>query len=223
VLVTSLVLLDHDYVQQMKAIVASGELGRIVNLRILAGHGLTLLNMMPEGFFTRSEAVGGVLMDICHPLYITTYLLGEPETVYARFAHVTNRELEDSASVLMDFADGAHVSVDVSFVMKGAPSMQIEVIGTEGSVFYRGGAEPASKGPSTGTVFEKRMDYPNRITNLVLGECPGPTVGAWAEHVATGTRADSNIGYSLGLSLITEAAYQSAATGLPVSVSTLRD
>lgn len=218
VLFTGMGMFAHDYITQIKHIIDSGVLGKIVSIRMMSGHGRALLDDLPPGFYRRAEAVGGVLMDICHPIYLTPFLLGMPKTVYARFAHVTRRELEDNAAVLMDFEDGAHVSVHVTFVNRAIPAMQIEVNGTEGSVFFRSGSASLEGGPSPGTVFEKRIGQSSNIIPIPLGKSPAPTVAPWVQHIIAGTRPDANIDYAVKLSTIAEAAYESAAKDKPISL-----
>jgi 1,5-anhydro-D-fructose reductase (1,5-anhydro-D-mannitol-forming) len=222
VLVTGMSFLYHDYIDRMKQMIESGELGSIVNARMMSCHGGAIRNSLPAGFYSQKEAVGGALVDMCHLVYLTPYLFGMPKGVYANFAYITKREVEDSAFVLCDFDNGAHASIDVGFATKGAPPMEIEINGTEGTVFFRSDTGPNGKGAPVGATFEKRIGDDKTFSPIEVGTPSPIPVVLWSQNILAKTRPDANIDMAIKLSILNEAAYQSAAAGKHVAIASIK-
>jgi predicted dehydrogenase len=145
-----------------------------------------------------------------------------PKGVYANFAHITKREVEDSAFVLYDFDNGAHASIDVGFATKGAPPMEIEINGTEGTVFFRSNTGPNGKGAPDGATFEKRIGDDKVFSPVAVGTPSPIPVALWSKHILAKTRPDANIDMAIKLSILNEASYQSAATGRHVDIASVK-
>lgn len=224
VLVTGLVAIYHDYINTMKGIIESGELGRIVNVRMMSCHGLAVDNALPPGFFDPKEAAGGAVVDMCHVLYALPYLLGSvPRTAYAQFYDITGKQVEDHAVVLFDFEDGSHANLEISFATKGAPRMEIEVNGTEGTVHFRADAHPGGNGAPAGAVFLKAIDDPANFTPIAVGEPRTTPLKLWVEHIQSGKRPEENIQIALDLSRMNEATYLSANRAEKVRLETIAE
>jgi 1,5-anhydro-D-fructose reductase (1,5-anhydro-D-mannitol-forming) len=224
VLVTGLVAIYHDYINTMKSIIESGELGRIVNVRMMSCHGMAVDNALPPGFFSPEEAAGGAVIDMCHVLYALPHLLGSsPETVYAQFYNITDRQVEDQAVVICDFADGSHANLEISFSTKAAPRMEIEVNGTEGTLHFRADAHPGGTGAPNGALFLKAVGDPANFEPIGFGEQQTTPFKLWVEHIKSGTRPDHNIDQAIELSRMNEATYLSAARGEKVRLDSIAD
>ncbi len=221
VLVTGMSFLYHDYVDRLKKMLDAGELGAIVNARMMSCHGLGIRNELPLGFYDPKQAAGGALVDMCHLVYLTPYFFGMPRSVYAKFAYITKRAVEDSAFVLFDFENGAHASVDVGFATKGAPPMEIEINGTEGTVIFRADSGPTGRGTPPNHIFINRIGDAKEFTPLDLGTLAPIPVALWASNILAGTRPTDNIEMALKLSILNEAAYLSAAADKVVRVSSI--
>ena len=132
---------DDDYTTKIAALISDGAVGQITSARVRDGHPFALPRpgqpegMLPAQFWDRSQAQGGVLIDLCHPVYLLAALMGRPDRVSAVLGHVTGRELEDNATVVLSFADGAVGIAETSSVSAITPFM-IEIHGTEGSILY---------------------------------------------------------------------------------------
>ena len=104
---------DDDYTTKIAELISDGAVGQITSARVRDGHPFALPRpghpdgMLPAQFWDRNEARGGVLIDLCHPVYLLAALLGRPERVSAVLGHVTGRELEDNATVVLSFPEGA--------------------------------------------------------------------------------------------------------------------
>jgi 1,5-anhydro-D-fructose reductase (1,5-anhydro-D-mannitol-forming) len=129
------------YTQTLKRFVQNGDLGKIVQARLRISHNGALSTRedpngwLPEQFFRKAEAQGGALIDLgAHPLYLSLFFFGFPETVYGKLVHETGKEQEDAATVLLGYKNGPLVTCEVSFC---APyRFSIEILGTTGTATY---------------------------------------------------------------------------------------
>lgn len=224
VLVTGMVALYHDYINTMKGIIDAGELGKIVNIRMMSCHGRAVDSSLPAGFFSKSEAAGGALVDMCHVLYALPFLVGKmPLSAYSVFSHITGKEVEDHAFVLFDFEDGSHANLEISFATKAAPRMEIEINGTEGTVHFRADAHPTGNGAPEGAVFLKALEDPANFEPIPFGKQVTTPLRLWVDHIKARTRPDDNVARAIDLSRLNEAAYLSAERGKRVVIASLRD
>lgn len=223
--------------QSIKAIIDSGALGEPTLLRVRDSHSGALPTpqrphgWLPEQFYSLEQAQGGVLTDLCHPVYLARYFLGRPQSVSAAFGYVTGRAVEDNAVVMLRYPRGAVGIVETAYVTQYAP-FSIEVHGTAGSVLY---SEPgigelaarrfAPTAPSTAGDAQAGPDARLRIRSAnidgavdqwLLREVTDAAPKAfdqWVTHMQQGTRATENIELGLDLTAIVEAAGRSVATG----------
>ena len=99
--------------QRARALIAQGQLGRIVSATALA----TFLK--PDPYFEvawRRQAGGGpILINLIHDIDMLRFLLGEVTAVQAMDSHaVRGFEVEDTAAAVLRFASGALATVIVS-------------------------------------------------------------------------------------------------------------
>lgn len=89
-LVVGMPHLYYDFTVRLKEIVDSGDLGALVNARLMNCHGMAIEDKLPAGFYSAKEACGGALMDMCHIVYLLPHLLGHmPTSTFARFGYFT--------------------------------------------------------------------------------------------------------------------------------------
>ena len=91
--------------------------------------------MLSDEFLDPALAQGGVLIDLCHSVYLTRYFLGRPESITASFGYVTGRNVEDNAVLTMQHANGSIGVAHAGYVTCAAP-FNIEVHGTEGTIVF---------------------------------------------------------------------------------------
>ena len=180
----------------------------------------------------------GALTDLCHPVYLVRYLLGQPQSVSATFGYVTGRAVEDNAAVMLRYPNGAIGIAETAFVSYVSP-FSIEVHGTRGSVLYseRGigemvarrirGRSGAEDDPWTGPDGKLRIWSAGNAgagEHWVVEE-PGNAMprafDQWVTHIQQGTRATENIALGLDLTAIVEAANRSDAAGVRVDLDSL--
>jgi len=103
----------NPMIQRAKAEIDSGRLGRIVS-----AHGMFWL-LKPDDYFDvdwrRQQGAGPVLVNLIHDIDLLRYLVGEIESVQAAQSNrIRGNAIEDTAVILLHFADGALGTVNVS-------------------------------------------------------------------------------------------------------------
>ena len=236
---------DDDYTTKIAALIGNGAVGQITSARVRDGHPFALPRpghpegMLPAQFWDKSQAQGGVLIDLCHPVYLLAAFLGRPDRVSAVLGHVTGRELEDNATVVLSFRDGAVGIAETSSVSAITP-FTIEIHGTEGSIVYTepgigafvlarqqvadGTADPgddAALGPDDRPRLRVRSTRPATSWLDIEVEPDRPTAfDTWVRHVIDGTRDEGNLDLALRLTAVVEAAYASDSAGRVVGLRT---
>lgn len=211
--------LSNGYTQAIKALIDDGEIGRIGYFRMRVGHNGALRTesdpdgWLPPHFYSLDEAQGGALIDFgAHPLYLTRYLVGMPETVTARYGYVTGREVEDHAVATLGFADGTLAVAEVSFI--DAPSVfEIEVHGENGilrvaqpEMELRIRRAPANRRErSDWTPVAVPIDMPSSFDQ-------------WVERVIRKEPNPANLALALDLTRLAEACGASAAAGTTIGL-----
>jgi 1,5-anhydro-D-fructose reductase (1,5-anhydro-D-mannitol-forming) len=227
---------NKGYAAQIADLVASGLVGTVTSARIRDGHPFALPmtghpdGLLPERFYDPATTRGGVLIDLCHPLYLLAMILGRPERVAAMFGHVTGREVEDNAAVLLSYASGAIAIAETSSVTRITP-FTIEIHGTEGSILYSEpgiGALVAARegviGPECGPDDVARLRHrssrsPESGWQEIDVAPDAPTaINQWVRHAQTGSRSRSNTSLAIALTALVRAAYDSAILGEVVAV-----
>jgi 1,5-anhydro-D-fructose reductase (1,5-anhydro-D-mannitol-forming) len=238
VLTVSLWRSDKGYAHQIADLVANGTVGDITSVRVRDGHPFALATSdhpdgyLPAHFYDPATARGGVLIDLCHPVYLLALIAGLPETASSGFGHVTRRAVEDNAAVLLTYGHGAVGIAETTATSRITP-FSIEVHGTAGSILYSepgiGALVRAHREPDAPTG-----DTRDDIAALRVFAGVGATAGwreievapdrpvafdRWVEHATAGIPDSENTRLALELTAIIEAAYRSAATGSRVAVT----
>jgi predicted dehydrogenase len=103
----------NPMIQRAKAEIDSGRLGRLVSV-----HGMFWL-LKPDDYFDLAwrgeKGAGPVLLNLIHDVDLLRYLVGEVEAVQAAQSNrVRGNEIEDTAVIILHFANGALGTVNVS-------------------------------------------------------------------------------------------------------------
>jgi predicted dehydrogenase len=249
-LVVSLRRLADPSTREIRDVVAGGVLGDVTLLRVRDSHGFALptednpRGWLPDQFYSREQARGGALIDLCHPVYLALHLLGMPDTVNATLGSVTGREVEDNAVVTLGYPGGTLGVVETGYVARYSP-FSIEVHGTQGSALY----SETGIGEMVDRLTSRRSDYSETDANELLPAGPdgklhirsrkvegaadrwlardvtaGASPGAfeqWVGHIRRGTTATENLELALHLTAVVEAAYRSADGGRTVRPDSL--
>jgi 1,5-anhydro-D-fructose reductase (1,5-anhydro-D-mannitol-forming) len=230
--------LPHASTLAVKAIIDEGLIGDVTLVSVRDSHsGVLPSPERPRGFLSDSFldpelAQGGALIDLCHPVYLTRYFLGRPESMSAMFGYFTERAVEDNAVLTMRMANGAIGIAHTGYVTRIAP-FSIEVHGTEGTVLYsetgigerieqrRTGGQ-ADNGPDGKLRLRSaKLDHSDWLVQDVTVEAAPKPFDQWVAHIQNDTIASENITIGLDLSALVEAGYHSARTGQAVRLDTL--
>jgi predicted dehydrogenase len=126
----------YPAVQRVKAILAAGEIGTPVFAQMNALEWFDADETHPRGWLlNRARAGGGPMMDFgCHRLEVLVNLFGVATRVTGLTANVVfEREVEDTAAVILRFASGPCATVAVTLAVRDRQDT-LEVFGTRGSV-----------------------------------------------------------------------------------------
>ena len=117
-----------------KSLIEAGALGRITSARLRNAHGGSSDNWLPQHWYVKADAQGGAMIDMgCHPLYIISYLLGEPARVASVFNEITGRGVDDNAVSVIEFKNQAIAVIETALVSPVSP-WALELYGTEGTL-----------------------------------------------------------------------------------------
>lgn len=127
----------------VKAVAASGELGRVNFMRFRNCHSGSTKNWLPKHFYNATECGGGAMIDLgAHGMYLTEWMLGMPVKSNSAFTVCCDLPLvrakntdgvEDNAVTVMSFENGAIAVNETGFVSNYSPTT-LEVFGENGYV-----------------------------------------------------------------------------------------
>jgi predicted dehydrogenase len=237
--VVSMRRLPHASTRSVKAIIDQGLLGDLTLVSVRDAHSGVLptpenpRGRLSDSFLDPKLAQGGVLIDMCHSVYLTRHFLGQAESVSATFGYVTGREIEDNAVVTLRTAQGGIGIIEAGYTVRAAP-FAIEVHGTEGSLLYsemglgERGVRRNRNLPSESALtpdgklhlFSTKNGSDDWLIQDVSAAAPD-AFDQWVAHIQQNTTADENIALGLELTAIIEAAYRSASTGQAVRLDSL--
>ena len=122
--------------------IADGAIGRLIGLRAEVGQYLP--DWRPgsdyrQGVSARRDLGGGVVLELSHELDYVRWLGGEIQFVSAATGNLGGLDIdvEDSAEIVLGFADGAIGSVHLDMVQR-SPTRTCKVIGTDGTLEWDG-------------------------------------------------------------------------------------
>jgi len=134
----SLPLRASAEVLYIKKLIDDGTLGKITGARFRRSHSGVSDNWLPDYWFDTDKTGGGAMMDLgAHPVYILSFLLGEPKRLSGMTSNIFGTSSDENAVAVAEFAGGVIATGETAFVTYGVPDL-LEVYGTEGSVFMRG-------------------------------------------------------------------------------------
>jgi predicted dehydrogenase len=214
--------------QYARRLVQNGSLGEIVAVHFRRAHGMAKTNNLPATWWDPAVAGGGALIDLgVHGMGLLTYLAGEPIRVSASMRHRTKRALEDTATIMVDFQNGAIGTAHTNMVTNIQENL-LEVVGTDGMLVVVG-----TEGKETVYLNSRhRPDRAKGMTVVPASEYAGDgkyPINKFIDLVRDRTTAATGLpgsGLDLDTALrivaISEAAYASAKNdGRPQAVAAL--
>lgn len=215
----------HGAHQTIRELIADGKLGKIVYMRAQ----LSCWYPPMPGAWRQDPAKGGggSLIDMATHLYdLLEYFVGPIRKLVAFTGNqVQNYKSEDSSTTLLEFANGAHATVDAFFcVPDEASRTRLEIYGSNGSIFAEGtigqsqaGAVEGIFGLGTGGYDAQQtkdvarefrpVDFP--AVNPYTAEC-----AYFADCILKGVAPElNNADNAIRITKLTEMAYASALDG----------
>lgn len=185
----------------VKQLVDSGKLGKINHMRVRNGHDGAVANWLPDYWYNKKDACGGVMLDLgCHPMYLSRWILGEPESISSTFSYITKREVEDSAVCTIKFKNNAISIVESSFVAPCSPYI-MEVYGEKGSVFVNEKDIEIHKKENNQTIITVPKELPQQLPQAI---------DQWIKACETGGKCIFDMKKAIELTQLMQSAYKSA-------------
>lgn len=126
----------YPILDRVRQIIASREIGRVIFAQINAFEQFDPAPDHPRRWFIeKAKSGGGPMMDFgCHRLEVLINLFGKVRQIKSITANVEfEREVEDTAAVLLEFESGACASLVVTHAAH-EPQDTVDIFGTVGSV-----------------------------------------------------------------------------------------
>ena len=205
----SLPVKGSPQVLYIKDLIQQGKLGTVTGARFRRSHGGVSGGWLPAYWFKSEDSGGGALMDLgAHPVYVLGGLFGAPKRLTALMTNLYGTDSDENTIALAEFDGGILGTMETAFVTDGVPDL-LEVYGTKGSVFMRGGEVVQNIGDGMETVRPKAMP---------AGK-PGP-LAQFIQACLDGVAEPEGLGLEDGLLMtkITEAAYASEKSGKTVAL-----
>ncbi|MBO7385112.1 MAG: Gfo/Idh/MocA family oxidoreductase [Clostridia bacterium] len=123
----------------IKHAIESGLIGKVTLFRVRNCHNGALAGWLPDYWYDPETTGGGAMMDLgAHPMYLSSWLLGEPASVQSCFRNLTGRQVEDDAVSVIRFKSDAVAVAETSLVAPYTPQT-CEVYGTKGAILAQDG------------------------------------------------------------------------------------
>ena len=130
----------HPGLHRIKELLACGTIGEVVSVHAHWGEYLPAWHPWEDyrrGYAAREDFGGGVLLTLCHPFDYLRWLIGEIEGVSA----LTGKrggldiEVEDTANVMLRFANGALGSVHLDYIQRPG-THTLRITGQQGCILW---------------------------------------------------------------------------------------
>lgn len=204
---------DPSYLYAQDAL-DQGLLGDLTSIRCRLEHGGALASeahptgWLPAHFYDLEQCGGGALIDLgAHPIYLTNRLAGSATALYCQMNSITNREVDDHSTVLVQYASGATGVIEAGFVADKSPFI-LELHGTKGSILV----EDRSVRIRSSQLNHSEWHTPQ------LPDQEASAMEQWVNHIQTGEPARITEKDMLDLTRINHAARQSVEQGRRISL-----
>lgn len=228
IIVTMLSRLYEDWCIKIRDLVREKTIGDVISLRIWHAHGIVTkyyltdgMGYLPDGhgFLQKEDGAGGCYVDMCHPQYMTPFILGGlPQRIYSRMSSVTKRgNVEDNAISILEYADGPYVTLEEGWAC-GPVTTEVEVQGTDGTIMYRDDRSDTKYG-----YFVVRHGDDPKFHDIPIDAPKSSPLDEWIACIKNHVMPEENMDRAVELSRLNEAAYISAETKMPVELSSLKE
>ncbi len=197
---------------QAKTMLDNGEFGQVVSVRMTYFSWFNPEPSDPKYWrVVREKSGGGPLSDMgTHMFDVLIALFGLPRKVYAKCANLTtNWDVEDSAAIVMELANGAQVTASFNWNSK-TWRHEFEIVGTEAKLNWL----PHDNGPVIKTVGREisQIDIPE-AENVHL-----PIIEDFVDSIITGKSPACPAEEALKTNILLDAVYQSARENREIEI-----
>ena len=128
----------HPVLGKIKALLDSGNLGRVLSFRVHWGEYLPDWHPWEDyrqGYAARRDLGGGVVNTLCHPLDYVRWLMGEVSSLSAQTGQVSGLELdvEDVAEIVLTLTNGAIGSIHLDYFQR-SPQHSLTIYLEQGQI-----------------------------------------------------------------------------------------
>ncbi|UBV42657.1 Gfo/Idh/MocA family oxidoreductase [Deinococcus taeanensis] len=215
-------LRSNPLARTARRLIDEGRIGRVTFMRLRQAHDWGGAEQVRGAFGSLAASGGGTLLDNgCHMMDLARYFAGDVRTVYARMATLKfDIEVEDTSVATLEFENGAMASVESAWTATGWEE-SFFVYGTQGALECSNrlgkarlrflnrefGHSDWAGGDETWYDFA-RVDnaHARSVTHFI------ESIERGAPVICTGEDGRESVRLVLG-------AYESARTGLPVSLT----
>ncbi|PRO64793.1 Gfo/Idh/MocA family protein [Alkalicoccus urumqiensis] len=121
----------------------SGNLGELVSIHFRRSHGLAWTDVLPPSWYDPSISGGGALIDLgIHGVSMLQLFGGRITSVQAQGSYRTGKEVEDSATILVDFENSTASGTAHTSTAASASDNLFEITGTKGTLLIYGEEQP---------------------------------------------------------------------------------
>jgi predicted dehydrogenase len=130
----------HPGLRRVKSLLRERAIGRVVAARVEVGQYLPDWHPNEDyrhGYSARRDLGGGIILDAIHEIDYIRWMMGEVAAVACFSGKLSRLEIdtEDTAAILLRFADGAIGEVHMDYVQR-AYNRTCHLIGEEGTIFW---------------------------------------------------------------------------------------
>ena len=218
----------HPYHVKARELVEAGVLGSIVSVRAQ----LTCWYPDMPGTWrqTMSQAGGGSLMDMgVHCIDILQYIMDSKVSRISALAATKtfDYDVEDSASVLMQFDNGAFGYVDANYnIPDNAAECRLEIYGTKGSILATGTISQVEGGDfrlllSQDAEYSAIQDRENKDAikiDVTFGNMYTKEIASFSDSILNNTPVAVPAADALQVQQVVESAYKAAKEGRMVEM-----
>jgi UDP-N-acetyl-2-amino-2-deoxyglucuronate dehydrogenase len=225
----------HALISEVRRLVRSGELGPVMAYLFRDDESFPTTSITPHSSEWRSRrelAGGGTLLEhSIHGIDLLHWIFGRPLSVTARTRHTLGLDVEDTATLLIEHDSGvAGTLVSVYGCVRGREESRLEVFCRDGVVEVTWGVlvESGENRLRVQRSGEPPVDHDplitldDHLTRIGLSERPflwnELASRAFIESLLAGRPASPGLDDALTAHATVDAAYRSAATGLPERV-----
>jgi predicted dehydrogenase len=230
---SGLMMRYHAYHQKAKELVNSGALGQIVSMRAQ----LTCWYPEIEGSWRQNfaQSGGGALMDMgIHCIDLLQFISGAKAAAVSAVTGTKtfSYDVDDSASLLLEFDNGACGYVDTNFnIPDNAAQCRLEIYGTKGSILANGTIGQTEGGTMLLTLADdsKYSSIQNRNQSggveitAQLGNMYEKEITSFGNSILNGTKAEVPASDAWQVQKIIECAYQASHEKRMVEINIQED